>query len=142
VVQIFIDPAYLNEAAGSRVVCEPSADFHDAALQAAALQLFVGARRVGPDDDLLMETSLWRIVERLVARQALDRLKRPRGGMARGAMRRVDQLIADRFNSEDLRAPSIGDLAGAAGMSVSHFIRALQAVNRRHAAPVCFDTPN
>jgi AraC family transcriptional regulator len=123
VVQIFIDPTYLNDAAGSHVVYEPSFDFHDAELQAAALRLFVSARGGSPDDDLLMETTLWRIVEHLVAHHTPGRPTRLHGGMACGAMRRVDELIADRFDAADMRSPTIDDLAGAAGMSVSHFIR-------------------
>jgi AraC family transcriptional regulator len=123
VVQIFIDPAYLYEAVGLHVVYEPSLDFHDAELQAAALRLFVSARGGRPDDGLLMETNLWRIVEHLVARH---RTKGHRGGMALGAMRRVDELITSRLDSGAGRAPSLGDLAAAAGMSVSHFIRAFK----------------
>jgi AraC family transcriptional regulator len=123
VVQIFIDPAYLNEAVGLHVVYEPSFDFHDAELQAAALRLFVSARGGGPDDGLLMESSLWRIVEHLVAR---NKPRRRRGGMGLGAIRRVDELITSRLDSGDVRAPSLGDLAAAAGMSVSHFIRAFR----------------
>lgn len=126
VVQIFIDPACLNEAAGSRFVCAPSFDLHDAQLQAAALRVFVGAREEGPDGELLMETGLWQIVEYLIERQTPDRLKRPMGGMSHGAMRRVEALIADRLNAADTRAPSIGDFAGAARMSASHFIRAFK----------------
>src|ERR1700692_181636 len=110
VVQIFIDPAYLNEAVGLHIVYEPSLDFHDAELQAAALRLFVSARGGGPDDGLLMESSLWRIVEHLVARH---RPRRRRRGMAFGAMRRVDELITSRLDSRDVRAPSLGDLAAA-----------------------------
>lgn len=126
VVQIFIDPAFLNEEAGPRLAYETSFDLHNAELQAAALRLFMSARGGSPDDDLLMETSLWRIVEYLVARLAPERPTRLRGGMACGAMRRVEALIADRVDAEDMRAPTIDDLAGAAGMSVSHFIRAFR----------------
>ncbi len=46
--------------------------------------------------------------------------------MGLGAMRRVDELITSRLDSGDVRAPSLGDLAAAAGMSVSHFIRAFR----------------
>ena len=123
VLQVFADPAYLNEVAGCRLALEPSFDFHNAELQAAVLHLFLGARRGGPDDDLLMETSFWRVVEHLIARHVRNRPKRPRENMARDAVRRVDQLIADRWEVADVRAPSIGDLAEAARMSASHFIR-------------------
>jgi AraC family transcriptional regulator len=126
IVQIFIDPAYLDEAAGSRVVCEPSIVFNDAELQAAALRLFVSARGGGQDDGLLMETTLWRIVEHLVVHHARHGLKRLRGGIASGAMRRVDGLIDNRFDAHDMRPPTLGDMARAAGMSVSHFIRAFR----------------
>jgi AraC family transcriptional regulator len=126
VVQIFIDSAHLNEEVGSRVAYKSSFDLHDAELQAAALRLFVSARGGSPDDDLLMETILWSIIEFLVARLAPDRPTRQRGGMACGAMRRVEELIADRLDAEDIRAPTIDDLARAAGMSVSHFIRAFR----------------
>lgn len=126
VVQIFIDPAYLHEAARSHVVCEPSLVFNDAELQAGVLQLFLSARGGGPDDDLLMETTLWRIVDHLVAHHSRQGTTRQRGGMAVRAMRKVNALIANRFDAADLRAPTIADMARAAGMSVSHFIRAFR----------------
>ena len=124
VVQIFVDPAYLDDAAGHHVICKTSLAYVEAELQAAVLQLFVSARRRGPDDDLLMETTLWRIVEHLVSRHISGRLKDARGGLAGGALSRVDELIADRFGAEEMRAPSIDELADAARMSPSHFIRA------------------
>lgn len=126
IVQIFIDPSYLDEAAGSRVEFEPSIVFDDAELQAAALQLFLSARRADQDDDLLMQTTLWRIVEHLVAHDSRGGLKRLRGGVASGAMRRVNELIDNRFEAYDMSPPTIGDMARVAGMSVSHFIRAFR----------------
>ena len=126
VVQIFIDPAFLDEVAGAHFRYVPLIDSHDAILQAAVLQLFVGARGGDPDADLLMETSLWRIVDYLIERQMPDRLKQSIGGIACGAMRRVDELVADRLDAADPQAPNIGELAAAARMSSSHFMRAFK----------------
>jgi len=123
IVVVFIAPESLDDAAGFCISCEPSLDVHDAELQAATLRLFLSARGGDPDDDLLMQTSLWRVIEHLVGRHTPNRLKRPRGRMPIRGMRRVEELISDRLACGNPRAPSIDDLAQAAGMSVCHFIR-------------------
>jgi AraC family transcriptional regulator len=126
VVAIFISPAYLKEAAGAHAVYEPSLDVHDAQLQAAALRLFLIAQRNDPDDGLLMQTSVWRIVEHLLVRQTSDRLKTHKRGVPPQAMRRIEELIYACLASGDTQLPNIQDLAKMSGMSLCHFIRAFR----------------
>ncbi len=126
VVQIFIDPARLNEVAGGDFVCVPSFDDHDPTLQAAALRLFVGAQAGEPDNELLLESTLSRIMDHLARRQASYPRARWIGGLAHGAMRRVEELISDRLATPEMPAPTIVELATTAGLSVDHFIRAFK----------------
>jgi AraC family transcriptional regulator len=125
VVQVFIDPTCLDEVIGGDSACVPSFNHHDPELQAGALQLFVAAHVHDPDNDLLMESALWRLVEHLVKRTPSYRRERWIGGLAHCAMRRVEELISDRLGTAET-TPSIVELATSAGLSVHHFIRAFK----------------
>ena len=126
VIQIFIDPEYLNEHAGSHVICDPSVGFTDSELQSAALGVFMAARGSYPDDVLQMEVAFWRIVELLATRYSRGAIKTLRGGLAPGSLRRIEQLIAERLEDNNMQPLSIDEIARAARMSVSHFIRAFR----------------
>lgn len=125
-VQVFIDPTCLDEVIGGNSTCVPPFDQHDPELQAGALQLFVSAHVHDPDNDLLMESALWRLVENLVRRTPSYRRERWIGGLAHRAMRRVEELISDRLGAAGTPALSIVELAASAGLSVHHFIRAFK----------------
>jgi len=124
VVQIFIDPTCLEEVIGGDAALIPCFDTHDSELQACSLQLLVAAQAYDPDNDLLMESALWRLVEHLVKGAPSYRRERWIGGLTHRAMRRVEELISDRLVTG--AAPSIMELATSAGLSVNHFIRAFK----------------
>ena len=124
VVQIFIDPTCLDEVTGG-AACVAPFDYHDPELRAGALQLFVAAHGHDPDNELLMESALWRLVEHLVSRAPSYRRERWIGGLPHCAMRRIEELISDRLGTAET-APSIAELAASAGLSVHHFIRAFK----------------
>jgi AraC family transcriptional regulator len=126
IVQIFIDRGCFGSAAGADVVSMPTPDWPDDELQAAAVQLFVTSHVGARHDDLQLEASLNRIVRCLMGRQPTASQKRPGGGISHGAMRRVQALIACRLDAAEMQSPSIKELASAAGMGVSHFIRAFR----------------
>jgi AraC family transcriptional regulator len=126
VVQIFIDPTCLDEVIGGDSACVPPVGHHDPELRAGALQLFVAAHEPDPDNDLLMESALWRLVEHLARRTPSYSRERWIGGLAPCAMRRVEELISDRLGTAETPALSIVELATSAGLSVHHFIRAFK----------------
>jgi len=123
VVQIFIEPSCFAEVMGGAAFTSPF-DYHDPELRAGAFQLFVAARAHDQDNDLLMESALWRLVEHLVRRAPAYRRERWIGGLAQCAIRRVEELISDRLGAAE--TPSIAELASSAGLSVHHFIRAFR----------------
>jgi AraC family transcriptional regulator len=125
VVQIFIDPTCLDEVTGGADTSVLSFDRHDPELRAGTLQLLVAAHAQDPDNNLPMESALWRLVEYLVRRTPSYRRERWIGGLAHCAMRRVEELIADWLTTAET-APSIVELAASAGLSVHHFIRAFK----------------
>lgn len=123
VAQIFIGPSCFEEVMGG-AACTSPFEYHDPELRAGASQLFVAARAHDPDNDLLMESALWRLVEHLVRRTPAYRRERWIGGLAHRAIRRVEELISDRLGTGE--TPSIAELASSAGLSVHHFIRAFK----------------
>jgi AraC family transcriptional regulator len=125
VVQIFIDPSCIDEVTGGDGAGALSFDYYDPELRAGALQLFVAAYAQDPDNNLLMESALCRLVEYLVKRAPTYRRERWIGGLAHSAMRRVEELISAWLASPET-APSLVELAASAGLSVHHFIRAFK----------------
>lgn len=129
VVQVFLPDAFIDRAA-ERPFARPALfDTHDGELQAAVMQLLVGATRGDPDDPLLLEAGCHRIALYLLAHtdQAASRsLITVRGGLAPAALRRVDSLIDAGLDAHGAPPPTLTALADAAGLSISHFIRAFQ----------------
>ncbi len=129
ILQIFLRKSALDNLADGAFVAPELFDSHDGQLQSAALQVLVGAVRSDPDDGLLIEQALHRIAGRL--REHSDRRPAPRlrqcppayGGLSFAARRRVAALI-DAALHDGGPAPTLDGLAGAARLSVSHFIRA------------------
>jgi AraC family transcriptional regulator len=123
VVQIFIEPSCFEEVMGG-AACTSPFDYHDPELRAGVFQLLVAAHANDQDNDLLMESALWRVVEHLVRRTPSYRRERWIGGLAHCTLRRVEELISDRLGTAE--TPSIAELASSAGLSVHHFIRAFK----------------
>jgi AraC family transcriptional regulator len=126
ILQIFVRETFLEAAADEHFVCPALFDLHDSELQAAAMQLLVATVRGGPDDSLLLETGIHRIAARLLHHADHQTPGTVRGGLARAACRRVDDMIAASLENRTVRSPTLAELAGAANLSVNHFIRAFR----------------
>ena len=126
VLQLFLRESFLEAALEEPFDCLPLFNSHDSELQAAAIQLFVAATRGDPDDLLLLESSVRRIAARLLHRGDPRSAHPARGGLARAAHRRVDDMIAAALDDTTASSPTLDQLAGAACLSVNHFIRAFQ----------------
>jgi AraC family transcriptional regulator len=126
VLQLFLRESFLETALEAPFNCLPLFNSHDSELQAAAMQLFVAATRGDPDDLLLLESGVRRVAARLLVRGDPRSARPARGGLARAAHRRVNDMITAAL--EDATAPSLtlSQLAGAASLSVNHFIRAFR----------------
>ena len=124
VLRIFLRETFLDAAVEGRFACLALFNSHDSELQAAAMQLFVAATRGDPDDSLLLESGVHRIAARLVDRGGRLPSGPARGGLARAARRRVEDMLTAALDGTTSRSPTLGEMAGAACLSVNHFIRA------------------
>ena len=126
VLQLFLRESFLEAALEAPFECLPLFGSHDSELQAAAIQLFVAATRGDPDDSLLLESSVRRIAARLMDLGNPRSAPPAHGGLARAAHRRVDEMITAALDDTTAWSPTLDQLAGAACLSVNHFIRAFQ----------------
>jgi AraC-like DNA-binding protein len=126
VLQVFLRESFLKAAAGGQFDCMALFNSHDGELRAAAMQLFVAATRGDPDDSLLLESGVHRIAARLRNLGAHQASGRAPGGLTRAARRRVDELIIASLDDTTALSPTLDQLAGAACLSVNHFIRAFR----------------
>jgi AraC family transcriptional regulator len=124
VLQLFLRESFLEAALEAPFECLPLFGSHDSELQAAAIQLFVAATRGDPDDFLLLESSVRRIAVRLLHLGVPRSAQQTHGGLARAALRRVEDMITSALNDTTTSSPTLDQLAGAACLSVNHFIRA------------------
>ena len=126
VLQIFLRENFLDAAVDGQFVCTTLFDSHDSELQAAAMQLFVGATRGETDDSLLAESAVYRIAAHLLDRRERQARWPDRGGLGGAACRRVNDIITAALEDNTLRPPNLAQLATAASLSVHHFIRAFR----------------
>jgi AraC-like DNA-binding protein len=126
VLQLFLRESFLETALEAPFDCLPLFNSHDSELQAAAMQLFVAATRGDPDDSLLLESGVRRIAARLLNHGDRRPPEPACGGLARGARRRVDDLIVASLYDTTVPSPTLDQLASAAGLTVNHFIRAFR----------------
>jgi AraC family transcriptional regulator len=124
VLRIFLRETFLDAAVEEQFACLALFNSHDSELQAAAMQLFVAATRGDPDDSLLIESGVHRIAARLVDRGGRLPSGPVRGGLARSARRRVEDMLTAALDGTTSRSPTLGEMASAACLSVNHFIRA------------------
>lgn len=125
VLQIFLRKTFLDAAAGGDFECQALFDSHDSELQAAALQLLVGATRGDPDDGLLLEAGIHRIAAGLRRRTA-EAADEARGGLSPAARRRVEEMIVASLEDCCTASPTLEQMADAARLSVNHFILAFR----------------
>jgi len=126
VLQLFLRESFLEAALEVSFDCMPLFNSHDSELRAAAIQLFVAATRGDPDDFLLLESSVRRIAARLLDLSNPRSAQPAHGGLARAAHGRVDDMITAALDDTTASSPTLDQLAGAACLSVNHFIRAFQ----------------
>ena len=126
VLQLFLPEAILEAAVEGPFNCSPLFNCHESEMQAAAMQLFVGATRGDPDDALLLESGVHRVAAWLLKQGDREPAGPAYGGLACGASRRVEELIIEALTDANVRSPSLDDLADAARLSVNHFIRAFR----------------
>lgn len=124
VLRIFLRETFLHAAVEEKFACLALFNSYDSELQAAAMQLFVAATRGDPDDSLLIESGVHRIAARLMDRGGRLPSGRVRGGLARAARRRVEDMLTAALDGTTSRSPTLGEMASAACLSVNHFIRA------------------
>ena len=114
ILQFFLSPALLDRSPRQPSAREPQ-------LQAAAAQALVALRRNGAGDDVELESIVQRVASRLRGPRKAP-TGQVQGGLAPGARRRVQALL-EAWMRDARTAPSLGDLAAAAGLSVHHFSR-------------------
>ena len=130
VLQLFVQQAYAAAAIGSDFDCPPMFDMHDDRMQAIVMQILVASARREPDDSLLVEEGLHGLA-RLIGHHATRRRSQRRastapirGGLSPAALRKVEDLIGVAL--DEAGSPSLLDMASAAGLSVTHFVRAFR----------------
>jgi AraC family transcriptional regulator len=126
ILQIFLRETFLEGAVDGQVTCSALVNSHDSELQAAAMELFVAATRGDPDDPLFLESVVHRLAVHLVAHSGRQPAAPARGGLARAAYRRVDDMITAALEDTTVPSPTLNQLASVACLSVNHFIRAFR----------------
>ena len=127
VLQLFLPIAVVAEVAKSFGTPAVQARFHafDPEIERCALRALVAVRDGEAADDLLMASIAYRLAAR-VAERARTEMSSRAGGVSPTALRRVEALIAEHLDAATIVAPSLSDLAGAAGLSPHHFARAFR----------------
>lgn len=130
-LQIFLRSDRFAAILDDHFVAPTLFDSHDVGFQAAAMQVLTGAAGERPDDVLLLEAGLKRLMSRLSVYLGEEASIRPRDRLARGGLspttfRRVDEMIAGAISGSGVRSLTLSELAVAADLSVSHFLRAFQ----------------
>jgi len=128
-LQLFLRESFLDATVEGQFSCQALFNSHDSELQAAAMQIFVAATRGEPDDPLLLELGIDRIAARLLDRTSHGPIQPTRGGLARAAHRRVNDMITAALDDKSVASPTLDQLADAACLSVNHFIRAFHEQN-------------
>jgi AraC family transcriptional regulator len=126
ILEVSLRESFLNDAAGGQFDCMALHNSHDGELRAAAMQLFVAATRSDPDDLLLLEAGVHRLADRVLHNSGCRPQAYRSGGLAPAAYRRVNDLIFASLDDATTPPPMLDELAGAAGLSVNHFIRAFR----------------
>jgi AraC family transcriptional regulator len=103
---------------------------HDDRMQTIVMQILVGSAQCGPDYVLMVEEGLHCLARRIGDHATRLRVQQrtpvvpEQGGLAPAALRRVEDLISVAL--EEASSPSLFDMASAAGLSVTHFVRAFR----------------
>jgi AraC family transcriptional regulator len=125
-LQIFLRETFLEHAVDGEFSCSAFFNSRDSELRAAAMQVFVASTRGEPDDSLLLESGLRRLGTRLLHNGRQQPPEPARGGITRAARQRIDDLIIASLVDATVPSPTLDQLAGAACLSVNHFVRAFR----------------
>jgi AraC family transcriptional regulator len=129
-VQILVKQSYAEAVLESHLAGPPMFGLHDDRMQAIVMQILVGSAQRGPDSALMVEEGLHFLARRIGDHATRLRVQQrtpvvpERGGLAPAALRRVEDLISVAL--EEASSPSLFDMASAAGLSVTHFVRAFR----------------
>jgi AraC family transcriptional regulator len=130
VVQILVKQSYAEAVLESHLAGPSMYDLLDDRMQASVMRILVGSAQRGPDDALMVEDALYCLTHRISGHATRLRVQQrtpvvsQRGGLAPAALRRVEDLISVAL--EEPSSPSLFDMASAAGLSVTHFVRAFR----------------
>jgi AraC family transcriptional regulator len=132
VVQLFLDQSHVETMLDAPIACPPMFDLRDDGLRSILMRILVGSARAGDEDALAVEEELHALALRIEqqAHWRRDCSTAPprlfRGGLAPAAFRRVEAMIETAL--DEAGSPGLAEMAGAAGLSITHFVRAF----RRH----------
>ena len=125
VVEIYMDARGLEQPVWGWSDLPPL-DCADEAVRSAAVATFVAARAGDGPRSRRTAVALRRAANRFYLSRAHFGGHLHRGGLRSTARRRIERLIESRLNAPLRCALDVGELAAAAGLSVSHFIRAFR----------------
>jgi AraC family transcriptional regulator len=125
VVQIFIEPESLGQAASNTVTGTLVAPT-SGALKRAVIQLFVAACHDDWRRRRVAEVRLRQVVRDVLAAPVDDEREYAHGGLPPMALSRAGQLIAEAMESPDSASPTLRALAATARVSTNHFIRSFR----------------
>jgi AraC family transcriptional regulator len=126
VVQLLLDHAEAEAALEAAFVCPPMFNLSDDAMRRLILRILVDSARPGPEAALSVEEHLGALALRVAHHATRGRIKpaRSRGGLAPAAFRRVEARM--QASLDQAGAPTLAELAAAAGLGVTHFVRAFR----------------
>jgi AraC family transcriptional regulator len=128
ILQLFLDHEHAEEILDGTFDCPPMFELQDDGMRSAVMRILVSSARHAPSQKLEIEQDLHGLAHRLAehAAQRGTRMPTPqvmfRGGLAPGAFRRVEGIISAAL--ADAASPSLAEMAAAADLSVTYFIRA------------------
>ena len=125
VVQVFIEPESLGQAASKTVTGSLDSPTSDA-LKRAVIQLFVASRLDDRRSRCAAEVRLRQTVRDLLAASVDDERRHAHGGLTPMAICRAERLIAEAIDSPNLASPTLSELAATAHISTNHFIRSFR----------------
>jgi AraC family transcriptional regulator len=129
VIQLFLDQSFVEWTLDASFACPPLFDLRDDRMRTTMMRILVGSARRGPDDGLMLEEDLHALMLRIqghASRRERDETPSAlfRGGLSPAAFRRVDAMIKTAL--DEATSPTLEQLASAAGLSVTHFVRAFR----------------
>jgi len=129
VIQLFLHQSFVEWTLDASFACPPLFDLRDDRMRATIMRILVVSARRGPDDGLMLEEDLHALMLRIqrhaTRRERDETASAPfRGGLSPPAFRRVDAMIETAL--DEAASPTLEQLAGAAGLSVTHFVRAFR----------------